>query len=206
MSAASGVDPSSETVDVPTYRTTTLAESMLLLALLTVVQRGVGFVRGVLFCRWLNADQLGLWDLTFGFLMLAGPLVVLGIPGSFGRYVEHFRQKGQLRTFLLRTTIATIVLSSIGCLLLWLFHREAAMVLFNDASLASMIPLVALTLTAVIGFNYFVELFIAMRQMRIVSAMQFLNSVLFAAIGLGLLLTYETSARSVIMAYGISCA
>ena len=206
MSAATGVEPSPETIDTPTYRTTSLAESMLLLALLTVVQRGVGFVRGVLFCRWLSAEQLGLWDLVFGFLMLAGPLVVLGIPGSFGRYVEHFRQKGQLRTFLFRTTLATIVLSTMGCLALWFFHDQAAVILFRDSSLASIIPLVALTLTSVVGFNYFIELFIAMRQMRTVSALQFINSVLFAVVGLGLLFAYETSARSVILAYGISCA
>lgn len=206
MSVVTSVDATTETIDIPTYRTTSLAESMLLLALLTVVQRGVGFVRGVLFCRWLSADQLGLWDLVFGFLMLAGPLVVLGIPGSFGRYVEHFRQKGQLRTFLFRTTIATVILSAAGCLLLWLFHEEAALLLFRDASLASLIPLIALTLTSVVGFNYFIELFIAMRQMRTVSALQFINSVLFAVVGLGLLLAFETSARSVILAYGISCA
>ena len=206
MSAASSADSTPDLHDAPTYQTTSLAESMLLLALLTVFQRGIGFVRGVLFCRWLSADQLGLWDLVFGFLMLAGPLVVLGIPGSFGRYVEHFRQKGQLRTFLSRTTIATLILSAIGCGGLFLFHDEAAVLLFRDSSLGSIIPLVALTLAMVVGFNYFIELFIAMRQMRMVSALQFINSVLFAVIGIGLLMAYEVSARSVILSYGVACA
>ncbi|MEW4455560.1 lipopolysaccharide biosynthesis protein [Bremerella sp. JC817] len=206
MSSASSVDNTAPLPETDSFRTTSLAESMLLLAMLTVFQRGIGFVRGVLFCRWLPAEQLGLWDLVFGFLMLAGPLVVLGIPGSFGRYVEHYRQKGQLRTFLYRTTIATVVLSAVGCSALWLFHEQAAVVLFKDRSLASIIPVVALTLTAVIGFNYFVELFIAMRQMRMVSALQFVNSVLFAVVGLGLLLWYEASAESVIISYGVACS
>ncbi|MBI1247754.1 oligosaccharide flippase family protein [bacterium] len=206
MSSASSVDTSVEVPDIPTYRTTSLAESVMLLAMLTVFQRGIGFVRGVLFCRWLPPEQLGLWDLVFGFLMLAGPLVVLGIPGSFGRYVEHFRQKGQLRTFLFRTTVTTFLLTIVGCAGLWLFHDQAAVVLFKDQSLAPIIPIVALTLIAVIGFNYFVELFIAMRQMRMVSALQFINSVLFAVVGLGLLLWYEPSAQSVILSYGIACS
>ncbi|PQO45549.1 lipopolysaccharide biosynthesis protein [Blastopirellula marina] len=206
MSAASSADSTPNVHGDPTYQTTSLAESMLLLALLTVFQRGIGFVRGVLFCRWLDADQLGMWDLVFGFLMLAGPLVVLGIPGSFGRYVEHFRQKGQLRTFLARTTIATLALSAVGCGALFLFHDEAALLLFGDSSLGAIIPLVALTLAMVVGFNYFIELFIAMRQMRMVSALQFINSVLFAAIGIGLLMAYEVSARSVILSYGVACA
>lgn len=206
MSTAAGVERSPELPDAPTYRVTSLAESMLLLAALTVVQRGIGFVRGVLFCRWMPAEQLGLWDLVFGFLMLAGPLVVLGIPGSFGRYVEHYRQKGQLRTFLRRTSLVTLFLTAIGCGGLWLLDEQAAIALFKDADLGSLIPLITLTLTAVIGFNYFVELFVAMRQMRVVSALQFVNSLLFAVLGLGLLLAYEPTARSVIMAYGLACA
>ena len=63
---------------------------------LAAVQRIVGFGRGVLVCRWLSPDELGQWDMAFGFLTLAAPLTVLGLPGSFGRYVEYFRQRGQL--------------------------------------------------------------------------------------------------------------
>ena len=86
--------------------TDTLVDSVLILLALTVVQRLVGFVRAVLFCRWLDAEQLGLWDMTFSFLVLAAPLAVLAIPGSFGRYLEHYRQRGQLRMFLRWTLLA----------------------------------------------------------------------------------------------------
>jgi peptidoglycan biosynthesis protein MviN/MurJ (putative lipid II flippase) len=44
----------------PPLATDTLADSVLILLGLTVVQRLVGFVRAVLFCRWLGAGQLGL--------------------------------------------------------------------------------------------------------------------------------------------------
>jgi O-antigen/teichoic acid export membrane protein len=75
----------------------------------TLIQRSVGFGRGVLFCRWLSPDTLGQWEMTYSFLLLAAPLAVLGVPGSFGRYLEHFRQRGHLRTFLRRTTLWTTV-------------------------------------------------------------------------------------------------
>ena len=37
------------------------------------------------------------------FIMLAAPVIVLSLPGTFSRYVEHYRQRGQLKTFLKRT-------------------------------------------------------------------------------------------------------
>ncbi|HEX3725058.1 MAG TPA: hypothetical protein VHV08_02400, partial [Pirellulales bacterium] len=81
----------------------TLAASVFILLVMTVVQRLVGFGRGIMFCRWLEPEQLGQWDVAFGFLNLAAPLAVLGLPGAFGRYVEYFRYRGQFHTFLKRT-------------------------------------------------------------------------------------------------------
>src|SRR5215467_13036019 len=95
-------------------RTDTLAESVVVLLVLAAVQRIVGFARGVLVCRWLSPDELGHWDMAFGFLTLAAPLTVLGLPGSFGRYVEYFRQRGQLNALIKRTAIACSVLAALS--------------------------------------------------------------------------------------------
>ena len=65
-------------------RTDTLTDSVLVLLALTAVQRLVGFLRAVLFCRWLDPQQLGLWDMAFSFLLLAAPLSAFAIPGWFG--------------------------------------------------------------------------------------------------------------------------
>ena len=81
----------------------TLALGVVLLLASTVLQRAVGFAREICFCRWLSPEQLGQWDMAFGFLMLAGPLLVMSLPGTFGRYVDRYRQAGQLRSFLRRT-------------------------------------------------------------------------------------------------------
>src|SRR3989337_1137354 len=79
-----------------------LAASVMVLLVVSVVQRSVGFGRGILFCRWLSPDELGQWDMAYSFLLLAAPLIVLGLPGSFGRYLERYRQRRQLRTLLRR--------------------------------------------------------------------------------------------------------
>ncbi len=74
-----------------------LRMGIMLLVGVTVVQKLVGFVRNVLFCRWLEPHQIGYWELALSFFILASPLVVGGFPGAFGRYTEFFRQRGQIR-------------------------------------------------------------------------------------------------------------
>jgi O-antigen/teichoic acid export membrane protein len=74
-------------------RPDTLAASVVILLAANIVQRSVGFGRGILFCRWLTPDELGTWEMAYSFLLLAAPVVVLGLPGSFGRYLERFRQR-----------------------------------------------------------------------------------------------------------------
>ncbi len=71
--------------------TDSLRMGILLLVGMTVVQKLVGFVRNVLFCRWLVPHQIGYWELALSFFILASPLVVGGLPGAFGRYTEFFR-------------------------------------------------------------------------------------------------------------------
>ena len=185
-------------------RTDSLATSVMILLVLTVVQRVVGLVRSVLFCRWLDADQLGQWDLAFGFLMLAAPLALLGIPGSFGRYLEHYRQRGQVRAFLRRSTLVCGGASVLAVLAIVLRPSWFSSLIFGRADQFALVLTVAATLAAVIAFNYLVTLFTALRSFRTVSAMQFLNTVLFAAIAITLLTTLPPSGLSVIAAFGIA--
>jgi PST family polysaccharide transporter len=185
-------------------KTDSLATSMMILLVLTVVQRVVGFVRAMLFCRWLDADQLGQWDLAFGFLMLAAPLALLGIPGSFGRYIEHYRQRGQLRTFLRRSTLTCAAASTIAVLAILLRPDWFSSLIFGRGDDFALVVAVAGTLAAVIAFNYLVTLFTALCRFRLVSAMQFLNTVLFAVIALALLVIFPPRGLSVIVAFGVA--
>jgi PST family polysaccharide transporter len=182
-----------------------LAESVMLLIMLTIVQRLVGFLRGILFCRWLDAEELGQWDLTFSFLLLAAPAVLFGLPGSFGRYLEHFRQRGQLRTFLGRTIAATLVLATLAMILVAFGRPWLSNLIFGRADEYGLMTLIIFGLGALIAHNFLISLFTALRMYRVVSGMQFFQSVSFALIGVALVLGWHRSADSVVLAFGISC-
>ncbi len=200
-----GFDDPEYTAAPASLPTDTLVDSVVILLALTVVQRLVGFGRAMLFCRWLDPEQLGVWDMAFSFLVLAAPLSVLAIPGVFGRYVERYRQRGQLRLFLRRTGLACILLAVVAFLgVLW-GRRWFSVLVFGSDDQANTIALAAGCLITVIAYNFLVELFTALRNIRLVSATQLVNSVTFAALGVTLLLAWECTATSVLVAYAASC-
>ena len=186
-------------------RADTLSESVLLLLALTVLQRGVGFLREIFFCRCLSAEQLGLWDMAYGFLMLAGPLVVLSLPGTFGRYVERYRQMGQLRTFLRRTTLLCAALAVAAITAILLARHWFAYLIFGSSDRAGLVVLLAVSLAAVVVFNYLLCLFTSLRNMRMAAAMELTQSMVFAVVGLGLLWGWTSTAGSMVVAHGIAC-
>ncbi len=172
--------------------------------LATVVQRSIGFGRGVLFCRWLSPEMLGQWEMAYSFLLLFAPLAVLGIPGSYGRYLEHYRQRGHLRTFLRRTTVWTAVCSvgSIGLLLV--FAPQFSELVFGSSQNVTGIYAVAACMVAVIVHHTLTSLLTALRLFRVVSIMNFLQSLLFAGSALALI-TQEASLISIVGSYGVAC-
>lgn len=194
----------------PNYRSSpirpdTLLASVAVLLVVNLVQRSIGFGRGVLFCRWLEPDALGHWDMAYGFLLLAAPVAVLGLPGSFGRYLERFRQRGQLQTFLVRTTLWTVSLTMATVATLVVFRHDFAYLVFGDTSETSLMVLVAVVLAAVILHHFLEAVFAGLRVFRVVSAMQFIQSMLFAALSLTLLLVWRTDSWSIVTAYGTAC-
>jgi O-antigen/teichoic acid export membrane protein len=186
-------------------QTDTLTDSVLILLALTVVQRLVGIVRAVLFCRWLDPEQLGLWDMAFSFLMLAAPLCVLSIPGVFGRYVESYRLQGQLRAFLQRMMLGCGALAIFSLTGIILAREWFSNLVFGTPDEQNLIVLAAVCLITIIAYNFLVELFTALRNIRMASGLQFINSVAFAVLGLGLLAGWRCSAQSVLLAYSAAC-
>jgi O-antigen/teichoic acid export membrane protein len=185
--------------------TDTLVDSVLILLALNVVQRLVGFVRAMLFCRWLDAEQLGQWDMAFNFLMLAAPLAVLAIPGVFGRYTEHYRHRGQLRAFLERTMFACGGLALAAFAVVLLARRWFSLLIFGSEDQTTLVVAVAGSLLAIVAYNFLIELFTGLRNIRLVSSLQLLNSVAFAVLGVVLLFRWRCTAESVVIAYGGSC-
>jgi PST family polysaccharide transporter len=182
-------------------RAESLATGVMFMLGMTVVQKLVGLVRNVLFCGLLADDQLGRWSLAFGFLLLMAPLAVAGLPGSFGRYVEFYRQRGQLRVFLRRTCFVSGVLGSVAVVLVFLAPRWFAWFIFRDAQQTHLVQLLGIALATAIAFNFSTELLTALRQVRVVSWMQFVNSLVFAVLGLALLYGTRMNEEAVIVAF-----
>ena len=187
------------------WRPDSLAASVAVLLIVTIVQRTVGFGRGVLFCRWLSPAELGEWEMAYSFLLLAAPVVVLGLPGSFGRYLERYRQRGQLRAFLYRASVWTGVLTAAAAALLIAAAGQFSELIFGHDDKRGLMPLLAISLVAVILHHFLEALFAALRKFRIVSTMHFCQSFVFAAASLSLLFWWRSAAESIIIGYGLAC-
>ncbi|NQT15852.1 MAG: lipopolysaccharide biosynthesis protein, partial [Planctomycetes bacterium] len=183
-------------------RADTLADSVLILVALMGVQRVVGFCRAMLFCRWLDPEQLGQWNMAFGFLMLAAPLSVLALSGSFPRYAEHYRQRRQLAMLLKRVALACTGMAAVAAASIHLAQRWFSLLIFGTPHQTDLVAVLAVSLLAVIAMNFFTDLFSALRNVRLIAGLQFFNGVAFAAIAIALLAGWQCNATSVVIAYG----
>ena len=182
-----------------------LALGVVVLLASTVLQRAVGFAREVCFCRWLSPEQLGQWDMAFGFLMLAGPLLVISLPGTFGRYADRFRQAGQLRSFVLRTAGFCAVVAAPSLLAIAAFRGWFSYLVFGSRDHQGLVVLLAVGLLFVIAFNFLVCLFTALRNMKVVSLVELANSVFFGVLGIALLCCGPRTAGTMVAAYSGAC-
>ncbi len=181
----------------------TLAAGLVFMMLANVGQRAIGFFRNLSFCRFLDDGSLGLWGLTSSFLLLAAPLAVLGLPGTFGKLVESFRVRGQLTIFLRRVASVCSISVAIVVALLLLQHESAgSWILGAPTSLATMVGVVA-ALCAVILFNTSTELLNGLRRGRVVSKMHTVNSLSFTLLSVVGLFLYPDW-RVIIVAFALS--
>ncbi len=183
----------------------TLADGVVILLALIVVQRLIGFVRSMLYCRWLTPEQLGQWDVAFGFLMLAAPLSVLAISSAFGRYTEHYRQQGHLRTFIRRTALLVTLLSAVAAAAVYAGRDLLAETLFNDPEQAGLAVPLAFALVTVIVFNYLTDLFTGLRSARMIAVLQLVNSVAFAGLSGLLMCGAGATVANAVRAYALAC-
>lgn len=188
-----------------TLRADTLAQSVVILLGMSVLQRAVGFGRSILFCRWIEPEQLGQWDLTYAFLELAAPIAVLSLPACFGRYVEHYRQRDQLRTFLWRTFVAIGLLTAAAVALLVAGRSWFSYMLYGHSA-PGLMGIMIFTLPALIVYNSLGEVFSGLRMYRVASGLQFVQSLLFAVLGVALVRTWSDRADSILLAFGVACA
>ncbi|MFT5301036.1 MAG: PST family polysaccharide transporter [Mariniblastus sp.] len=171
----------------------------------TVGQRIVGFGRGILFCRMMSDQELGQWSMVWSYLMLLAPLAVLGLPGCFGKFTEHYRQRGQLQTFIGRISILSIVLTLLMSGLILAFPVRVSWILFRDPSQVGLVRLLAVALVVVTASNFMACLMESLRQVRTVTIMRFVAGLMFAVAGVGMLMVWENGSSAATFAFGLSC-
>lgn len=170
---------------------------------LTVVQRLVGFLRNIMFCRFMSDEQLGQWSLIYSFVLMLAPLAVLGLPGCFGRFVEHYQRRGQLMTFLKRINwICGVATASLAALLVT-FPDQFSWLLFRETGNTVIIYAFAFTLIGVAVINYLTSLLEALRQVRIVTMMRFVAAILFTIVATALLLIWDNGTLAVTIGLGV---
>ncbi|MGC4006151.1 MAG: lipopolysaccharide biosynthesis protein [Pirellulales bacterium] len=182
-----------------------LAESVAYLLVLSVLQRIIGLGRGLLVCIWMTPALLGPWDLANRFFFLAAPLIVLGLPGTFGRYLEYYRSRSALRTVLRRTFRTSLLCVGTGCAVMQIFPAFFADLFFGQTTEIAILRLSAGCLVAVTLYNYLTELLNALRLVRANAILQFGNTVAFAALSVVFLAFWRADAWAVIAAYGGAC-
>jgi O-antigen/teichoic acid export membrane protein len=143
--------------------------------------------------------------MVFSFLMLLAPLAVLGLPGSFSRFVEHYRIKGQLETFVRRVAKLSVALTLLLMTLILIFPGVFSRVVFRDGQHVGVTQCMAITLVAVVGLNFLQSLMEAMRQFRIVTLMRFTAGIMFAVVGTGLMLVWNDMTTAATIGFAISC-
>ncbi len=183
----------------------TFARSVGWMALLLVVQRGIGFARSFYVCDVLTPSEVGLWDLSFSFLMTLAPLAVLGIPGSFGRYIAVFETRGGLSRFGWQSLLVCLSLSLLAATVVIYWQRPLARWILGSAEHHDLMALLGCGLPVLVMFNYAVTWYSGLRLNRLVFRIQFAQCILFAALCALCFSTWETTGAAVVAAYLLSC-
>ncbi|MFO1063359.1 MAG: lipopolysaccharide biosynthesis protein [Pirellulales bacterium] len=202
MSSAVSTEPTSEVAARSQGDSFLLGLSVMLIV--NMLQRLIGLVRNISFCQVLTDDALGHWAMANSFFIIGAPLVVLGLPGAFGKFVEVYRLRGQLGNYLRMTGMISAVGMGTAAGMMILNPEFFSWLVFNETGSMSVIFWLAVTLFSVTCFNTVNELVSALREVRVVSIMQFVNSVGFAILG-GVALSMNPSWIVLLPAYSLAC-
>jgi O-antigen/teichoic acid export membrane protein len=181
-----------------------LAGSVVWLLVLTSAQKFLGFIRSVLVCRWLDPFHVGLWGMAQAAMDLTVPLLMMSIPGSFSRYMEYYRQRGQLRSFLRWTSLACLMTFVVGLAICYSFRQPIARMVFGDPQYTHLIGLGLIAVIPAAVFAFSVELLLGARQGKTVSLGHFIRGILFTCACLAFLLAWRRDVTAMIFAYGLS--
>lgn len=181
-----------------------LLSGLVVMLIINLGQRAIGLARNVGFCHYLQESELGMWALANSFFMIGAPIAVLGLPGSLGKFVEHYRLQGCLRPYLLRLTLASSFGLVMFCGLMMCLPETTGSVLYGRPMAATVIAWTAVSLAFLVIFNTTAELVMSLRLVRLGSMMHFINTLVFTILGIGGI-AITGSWTALLPAFSLSC-
>ena len=115
-------------------RADTLMQSVTVAIAVAIVCRFVAFGRGVFLARTLAPEELGTWALIANAIQVLAFACALGVPNGLARYSERFRQAGKLGRFFGTTIFRTLGITSVVCLVGFLFWQPLGELLFSSSA------------------------------------------------------------------------
>lgn len=180
-----------------------LAGGMLMMLGLTLIQRALGFFRGIWFCRMLDDTSVGQWAMVFGFLILIAPVMMLGLSGAMPRFVERYLQAGQLPAFIKRVVVGVSIGGGLVFVAMAISPQAFGWLVFRSPSNNLLIASLAFAILALFVFNFTLDLVSSPRQVRLNSIMQFIQGVGFTASSI-VALAYGGGVVSLLVCFGVS--
>ncbi len=168
-----------------------LALGMLVMLVVSVLQRCIGLFRGIGFANFLSDADLGRWALINSFFMIAVPIAVLGLPGSFGKFGEYFRVRSQFSAYFRLVSVVSLVGMSFACIMILMAPQAFSRLVLDELVPYRIVVWCVLVLISVMAFSFLNELTASFREVRVVSQMQFVQSVTFTLAGLSLVAIYR---------------
>ena len=194
---------SSQTEPESSFVADSLASGMLMMLGLTLIQRALGFFRGIWFCRMMDDTSVGQWAMAFGFLILIAPVMMLGLSGAMPRFVERYRQAGQLPAFIKRVVFGVSIGGGLVFLSMAIAPQAFGWLVFRSPSDNLLIAALAFAILTLFAFNFTLDLVSSLRQVRLNSIMQFIQGVGFTASSI-VALAYGGGVVSLLVCFGVS--
>jgi O-antigen/teichoic acid export membrane protein len=172
-----------------------VSHSLGIVGVLSILQRVIGIARGIIFTRALGPAGVGVYTLTAFILSVGIPVVSVGLPSSYGRYVPRYEANRSLRAFVRVTMLVSALLTCgfIAASLVW--ARPLARLLLGDERHVWALRITALTLLPAVLHRNLSSLFKGLLSFRLSSLLEFAYLALFTVLGVvGVLLWRGTLA------------
>jgi polysaccharide transporter, PST family len=186
------------------------ASGVMLMLVINIGQRVVGLVRNLGFCQFLSDAELGHWALANSFFVIAAPIAVLGLPGSFGKFAETYRIRQCLRSYFgriatvcaLSTSVLAVAMLANAPAFAWLVYGDAGTSIGHGT--IRIVGWTALALLSQVGYNFIYDVALSLRQVRVISWMQMANGVTFTVLGIAWL-TIANEWSVLLPSYAVAC-